>query len=106
MSALTFVSDSRTSIGNAEELKTGLLAVAHAGAGRNLVSAAQTLARRLLVAAMESEAGVCAVPPMATGAESERVLQSEALRVHVTVNGSLGSRTGVAVDVRRSVPFA
>jgi hypothetical protein len=103
---VTFASDSRTSIGSVEELKTGLLAVAHAGAGRNFVSAAQTLARRLLVAAMESDAGACETPPIATGVGSERVVQSEAVSVQVTVNGSFGSRAGVAVEVRRTVPFA
>src|SRR4051812_20800508 len=106
MSALTFVSASRTSIGKAEELKTGLLAVAQAGAERNFVSATQALARRLLVAAMESDAGVRDTPPMATAVGSERVFQSAAVSVHVTVNGSLGSRTGVAVDVRTTAPFA
>src|SRR5206468_5120257 len=91
----TFDRDVRISTGVAEELKTGCEAVAQGGAGRIGRSKLQIAARRVFVAAIESDTGVR--PP--TGLGSVRAAQSLALRVHATVNSSPGGRVGGYVSV-------
>src|SRR3954449_10585010 len=77
-------SDSRTSTGSADEVKTGFDAVAQSGAGRMGRSSFQSAARRVFVVAMERETGVR--PPTAAGSAS--AFHSAAGSVHFTVNAS------------------
>src|SRR5438309_2049062 len=94
------VSDSRTSTGSVDEVKTDFERVAQSGAGKTGRSIFQSAARRVFVAAMERETGV----RPATAAGSASVVHSAAGRVHLTVYAS--ESVAAAVEVRTTVPFA
>src|SRR6185436_18132427 len=76
-------SDSRTSTGMAEEVKTGLLAVAQAGAASGAALELQPAARSELVTPTESDCGVSVLALARTGAVLVRAFHSAAVRVQL-----------------------
>src|SRR5205823_2146144 len=100
MRVLMFESDSRTSTGSVDDVKTGFDAVTQSGAGRTGASSDQTAARSVFVAAIESETGGRGVPVALI-----RAVHSAALKVQRIVNPSVASRVGVPEKVRSVLPF-
>src|ERR1051325_3214811 len=87
MNAFASLRLSRSSKGSDGELDTGFEAVAQAGADMIGTSTVHTAARKRSVAAIDSDAGVCELPPTMTGAVSVSVIQSAPDSVQTIVKG-------------------